>query len=351
MTSISDEILLNSMIVICLFFWGAWGICDKKALGYTSPVGQMAAVYCFAPLIALTLSVVLTLTSPGWKISREMILYESMGAVVYFVSTISYLFALSRAEASLILGATASYPVIAQILAMLFLNEPLSPIRLMGCCVAVVGIFVLGKSSHEFDSMETAAAETSSVPTSITTEESSFQAMAENKSDLSAERIERLHGVNHDEKTKARLSVALTILCVTVASIGWASRGIFDKLACFGDAHPLVVNLTKDLCDSCVGFLVVSWAIYKRNVLHFTNMGLWTWASRSALCLAGGGAAYFVALSKTSASYVIAITGIYPIVMYLLALFVLKEKFNNTRAIGIGLITIGGVLTHISRST
>lgn len=306
--TVSDEILLNAMILICLFFWGAWGICDKKALGYSSPVGQMAAVYCFAPLIAFTLSVVLNFSAPGWKISKEMLYYEGIGSIVYFVATISYLFALSRSEASLILGATACYPVIAQLLASFFLNEPLIPIRVLGCCIAVLGILVIGQSTHQDDQGQ-----------SLTR-----------------------------ERPKAR-EIALTIFCVALASLGWASRGIFDKLACFGDAHPLVVNLTKDLCDSCVGLLVVSWAIYRRNVLHFTNIGLWTWASRSALCLAGGGAAYFIALSKTSASYVIAITGVYPIVMYLLAMFVLKEKFNNTRAIGIGLITIGGVLTHLSR--
>jgi uncharacterized membrane protein len=303
------DLVVNGMVLASLFFWGAWGICDKKALSYTSPVGQLAAVYCFAPVLALVLLAVLSIFSPGWSLSSHTLFYQGVGALAYVIATLAYLTAMSRGEASLIIGATASYPVLAQILANLMLGEALVPARIIGCLVAVGGIVALCGS------------------TSSTKKESwlSLPAM------------------------KFSTDVLISIVGVILAIVGWAFRGIFDKIA-IEAARPLEVNLAKYICDSFFTILLLAWIFLRRENARLFSTSVWPWAFGSAICLAGGYAAYYVALSLVSASYVITITGCYPVVMYLLAMLVLREKFNVSRAVGIVLITVGGIITQTTQN-
>jgi uncharacterized membrane protein len=55
-------------------------------------------------------------------------------------------------------------------------------------------------------------------------------------------------------------------------------------------------------------------------------------------------------MSMVSGSYVIAVTGCYPLVLYFLAMIFLKERFTLARAIGIALIAIGGIITQITQA-
>jgi uncharacterized membrane protein len=66
----------------------------------------------------------------------------------------------------------------------------------------------------------------------------------------------------------------------------------------------------------------------------------------SALCLAFGAWAYLSAMTFRSASYVISLTACYPVLMYILAVFFLKERFNRVRSAGIALVVLGGVLVQ-----
>ena len=314
MTNQPPIAFVDSMILASLLFWGAWGICDKKGLSYTTPVGQLAAVYCFSPLFALAFVAVLTLGVPSWHLTGHILFFEAMGSFAYFVATAAYLTAMSKGEASLILGASSSYPVVAQILAYLLLKEDLVPARIIGCLVVISGIVVIGKSAEKQVGRCLA-------PPILQDQER----IKQSKKDL-----------------------IITVAGITLAVFGWAIRGIFDKFACEG-AHPLEVNLGKYVCDSFFALLALVWVYTKRAEINFFKPQLWKWAAGSAFCLAGGGAAYFIALSMSSASYIIAITGCYPVVMYLLAILILKEKFNVPRAIGIGLITLGGIITQTTQ--
>lgn len=311
----SSNIVVNAMVIASLCFWGVWGIFDKKALAYTSPVGQLAAVYCFAPILGLVLAAILTFTSPGWQLSNHTLYFVGLGSLAYFIATLSYLVAMSRGEASLILGATASYPVVAQLLAYIMLGEQLVPARLIGCAVVVAGIVAISGSGK----------------------------MKQEHLDLA--QIDKANSVR--ERVSA---IMIPVLGVSLAVIGWACRGIFDKIA-IDAATPLEVNLARYVCDTAFGAVSVAWVYSKRSQIQFFNArGLWPCAAGSAACLAGGSAAYYVALSKLSASYVIAITGCYPVVMYVLAMLVLKERFNFPRAVGIALITLGGILTQTTQN-
>ena len=418
----AETVLINSMVLLCLLFWGAWGIFDKKALSQTAPVGQLVAVYCASPLLALILVGVLTIWVPGWHLTGHTLFYALLGSISYFVATIGYLVAMTKGEASLILGVTASYPLIAQVLAFLMLGEELNLVRLVGCVVMIAGIIVISASGSsekeqipalkppdlnalptakqnatsnwQAEQKSIAASLNRSISNAISTDSnstaplnavvargSSSIAMLELAStgpvalqqdrtstaiDPEKEDLHRaiLEGNNNFEQPyipkeaepssgkpsalPTKMSLVCTI-CVLIAVSGWALRGIFDKIAVDHPAHPFEVYLGKFICDSVLGIGAFIWLLKNRPEVNVFSKTLRPWATGSAICLAGGSAAYYIALSKLSASYVIAITGCYPLFMYLLAVCILKEKFNMVRAIGIALITAGGVITQLTQ--
>jgi len=56
------------------------------------------------------------------------------------------------------------------------------------------------------------------------------------------------------------------------------------------------------------------------------------------------------AMSAAPATYVIAICGCYPLVMYVLAVVMLKERVNWVRVIGIALIVCGGIVIQLTQA-
>lgn len=362
----APELMVNGLVLVSLLLWGAWGIFDKKALGHTQPVGQLAAVYSFSPLLAVLMVALLSVFLPGWQLSGHTLGCEFLAQVCYFVATASYLVAMSRGEASLILGATASYPVVAQVLANATLGEPLVPARIIGCLVVVAGIIAISGSSLSLSNFRTKrhlpsptvrnVQMSNDATISNQMEERTHSARGGGgtamlvKSELETRTAASSSGAPLGSPLGSPLNICITVACIGLAVLGWAMRGIFDKMA-VTHAHPFEVYLSKYVVDSVFAVAVIGWLLHKRCGGQLFRREMWPFAGGSALCLAGGSAAYYVVLSMTSASYVIAITGCYPLIMYVLALCVLKEKFNLTRAFGITLITCGGILTQTTQSS
>jgi uncharacterized membrane protein len=347
------DLLVNSMVLVCLLFWGAWGIFDKKALCITSPLGQLAAIYCFSPLFALVLMAGMTVAAPGWHLTAHTLFWQSLCSLAYLIGTIGYLVAMSRKDASTILGATAIYPVVGQLFAYILLGEPLVTARLIGGCLVVAGVLALSeiappkwkgsrqtsnlvkKLDQELDASSPIGFEMETSKTSVATLVRPVQ-IAKNSTELV-------------EKSGDRLGVFITLAGISLAIIGWALRGIFDKVS-LGSAGAFEVNLGKLVCDTVIGAGLLGWIKWRKTGIDFSKARLWGFAFGSALCLAGGSAAYYIALSKVSASYVVSITGCYPLIMYVLAISVLKERFNLSRVVGICLITIGGIVTQTTQN-
>lgn len=351
----SADLMVNSLVLVSLLLWGAWGIFDKKALGYTQPVGQLAAVYSFSPLMAVFMVAVLSVFLPGWQLSGHTLGYEFLAQLCYFVAVAAYLIAMSRGEASLILGATASYPVVAQVLAKFMLGEPLVPARIIGCLVVVAGIVAISGSSLPLGKIwkkrlpMPASAPDAWNETATATPTASAVAILVRPTAIATATAVAASATTIAPRRPA-LNALITVVCIGLAVLGWALRGIFDKTA-VTHAHPFEVYLGKYVADSVFGALAIGWVLHKRRGDDLFRREMWPYAGGSALCLAGGSAAYYVVLSMTSASYVIAITGCYPLIMYVLALCILKEKFNITRACGIALITLGGILTQTTQGS
>jgi len=295
---------LNLCILVSLLCWGAWGIFDKMALKYAPAILVMLCLFAFSVPCAIITTVLLNIYQPGWSISPEILFWTFLGFASYGIAMSCYLAALNISEASYVLGATASYPVLLQFLSTMFLGEALVPTRIFGSLLVAAGVTAIGASATKPDPSADPA---------------DNQAAAKKK--------------------------PLLILFVIGATVLWGVWGIFDKKAVIAGG-----GLAAYLCH-CIWELVfippLAYFVWKKHKNYFkTGWKLWGPITGSGLCINVGGFSYMMALSLATASYVIVITGCYPLIMYLLALWILKEKFNVVRLIGIILVTIGGIITH-----
>lgn len=292
---------LDINVLLTIICWGLWGIADKKALEHSGKEEVILRLYLISFLFIPVAYFVLNIYYPGWKLSPEILFWAGLASVSYTVSMFAYLAAMSETEASYVLGITAAYPLIFQFLAHIFLGEELLGQRLFGAGVIAAGLFLIGGSAGE----------------------------------------------NSQEQTGNKISLRTTI-CVCIATLSWGVYGLFDKKA-VAVGSPLEIYFAKSLWDF-VCFCIILPILASRKKLDWKQKQTWFYCALSEIALAGGGLTYLAALSAFTASYVISITGCYPLLMYVFAIWFLKEKFNRNRFIGIIFVVIGGVVVQLVES-
>jgi drug/metabolite transporter (DMT)-like permease len=291
--------LLEFTIVVTLGCWSVWGIIDKKALEASTHAGVLVRLYSMALLQVPLLYLALKLTQPSFAISGGAWYWTGIAAVFQLFSLASYLVAMTITDASLVLGATAAYPVVTQFLAVMFLGEKLDPLRTVGSAAIACGVIAIGMSQNES---------------------------------------------HHKLTGKQKLFLTFAIL---FAMFGWGIWGIFDKKAiAFGT--PIEIWLAESLWECLMMVLCFVVARAVRYEIELKNKRAWWLSFVSAVTLGIGRLTFLYALKDAPASYVIAITGCYPLFMYLLAMWLLKEKFSKVRFAGILMIVLGGAAVQLS---
>ena len=322
--------LLNISVLATLFFWGAWGIFDKLALRYAAPMAVMIAINCLVPFLPPLIYYFLAEKGLLSNITPEVLFWSFLAGLSYFVAMLLYLWALNIAEASFVLGITSAYPVVLQFLSTATLNEPLVPVRIVGSFLSFVGVMAIGFSRKKMNS-----------------------------------------GLKTDLKTGSTWALWTAIFFTTVL---WGIWGIFDKKALnlCGAIEVMFCQVLFDLLFTLVLLILVALFVTSKNeklkskyqtllvpgkelvsfhsfIAQFKQRRIWIPCLLSSICLYAGAATYLVALSRATASYVVVITGCYPLIMYFFALLLLKEGFNRIRFLGIVLITVGAILTQTTQ--
>jgi drug/metabolite transporter (DMT)-like permease len=298
---ILNTVALNAFICLSLLSYALGGILDKKALEDARYHNVLVTMY-FARLINIPINLaVLFLWHPIWHLSSELMLWAFGASASVLIAMLSYTIAMSMCEASYVLGVTAGYSIVFQFLATLWLGEGLVMERLIGATIMALGIAAIGASGNGKQSFP------------------------------------------QDKK------LAVTIISLVAATIFWGLAGIFDKKAVL-IAHPFEVALAEGLWDMVM--LVGLFCFYSSNRsqhLDLTNPRTWRFCLLAGVVWLIGCYSYFFAFSMSSASYVITIISAYPLVMYGLAITLLKESFNRSRILGIILVTIGGILVQLTQ--
>lgn len=289
------------LIVITLLCWGSVGIFDKKAVQISQPASVVYAMFVQSALLAPVAFLALQFYQPGWHVSSSTLIWTFLSTCCYSVAWPAYALAMRKTDASYVLGITASYPLILQFLAVPLLGEKLITSRIFGAGLIGLGVALIGSSP------------------------------------------------SHAQKELPLRDKLLLALYIVTATLGWGVWGLFDKKA-LADATPLLVFFVQRGWDVLVVLGYTIWALCRRCFPDLSNRTMWGYAGLSEVCIALGSWTYLNAMNQAQASYVIAITGCYPLLMYLLALFFLGEKFSRLRFAGIVLVCTGGILVQLSQS-
>lgn len=298
-----NQLALNCFLGITVLCYALGGILDKKALEKASYQNVLVTMY-FARLINIpTTSAILLFFHPVWHLSPKLILWAFGASASVLIAMLAYTVAMSMCEASYVLGVTASYNVIFQFLATMWLGESLVIERLIGAAIMALGIAAIGAS-----------------------------------------------GNGKQEFPKGK-NLVVTIISLVAATFFWGLAGIFDKKAVL-IAHPFEVTVAEGLGD--VVMLAGLLSFYGKNRAHrldLTNAHTWKFCTIAAVVWLLGSYSYFFAFSMSSASYCITVVSAYPLVMYVFAVTLLKETVNLARVLGIVLVTIGGVFVQCTQSS
>lgn len=295
---------LNLLVAICLACWSTWGIFDKKALTAAKHLDILLLQH-IVYLIEIPIMFLLIIgVYHGYDINPQVWLWTGLASWISSTAMLFYLVAMSKAEASYVLGITASYPIFVQFFAHIFLGEALVNERLFGSILVVAGITLIGssKQAHHPD-------------------------MAD-KSD--------------SQKRKHKIEV-LT-LCA-LATIFWGLTGLFDKKAVMVDL-PFKIYYARCVWDALI--CLVMYLCYRaiNHKVNFKSKRAWKYSILSSACLSIGTISYLFAITLASVSYVIVVTGCYPLFMYLFAVIFLKERLSKLRMAGMLLVVIGGLMVQ-----
>lgn len=129
---------------VAVLAWGAAGVFDKLAVRGADPFGAVLARMAMATLLILGFCVVTGRAREALQLSpRTYLMLACSGACGAFIGQLGYFLALKYAPASQVVPTTATYPVVALLLAVLFLREQLTPLRVVGVLLVVLGLMLV----------------------------------------------------------------------------------------------------------------------------------------------------------------------------------------------------------------
>lgn len=286
-------------IAMTLLTWGVAGIFDKKAVESTTPQRAFVTFHLFLAPVALVLFVLLPWIYPDWHLSQGVLFWEGMDAVAALAAFLLYYYAMSKTQASWVLGITAGYPIIGQLLSTPLTGEPFSMSAIGAAALVSVGVALIGWSGGE------------------------------------------------EQKALSRRDKLLLFAAVAGSTVLWGLLGIFEKLS-LDHARPFEAYFAQAMWKTVLIVIIMALLAKKGFRPAFREPGAWKFSWLSAAGVTAGNVAYILALTTSTAGFVIVMTAGYPLVMYVFALTFLKEKLNLVRAGGIILIVLGAVFAAVA---
>jgi transporter family protein len=138
------EVIL--LLVLTALLWGSTPVLEKIGLGKVDPLTGVTI-----RSIAVTLALILYVTLTGkvrdvFRVDAKTVLIFSVtGLMAGLVGMVTYFAALKKGATSQVVPIAATYPLVTAVLSILILREQVTPLRLVGTLLIIVGIwFVRG---------------------------------------------------------------------------------------------------------------------------------------------------------------------------------------------------------------
>jgi len=131
---------------------------------------------------------------------------------------------------------------------------------------------------------------------------------------------------------------------VVAAILGWGIWGVFQKLA-QSNMNPLQVAITASLVH--MSAIPIYFWLMKTTGFHWVwNRGI-LWGVLAGIFTSIATLSFTYALKTFDASYLAAITAVYPAVTFIIAIFVFNETITLAKCLGLLLILLGTIfLSH-----
>ena len=134
--------LIFSLLTILM--WGLWGFFGKLALEKRMPPTTVfLAETVISALIAIFLLFAIVQRQDGQSLFSTINVYGILSGVALAVGLLFYYFALEDAKVTVIVPLTATYPVVAVLLAFVLLRERPRPLQWVGVILVVAGVALL----------------------------------------------------------------------------------------------------------------------------------------------------------------------------------------------------------------
>lgn len=132
------------LAVLTALLWGFAPVFDKLGLGKATPLAALT-VRTMVVVIGL---VVFIAASGGWRefytLDTRSVVYLVIGALAAgLVGQFIYYHALKLGEAARVVPIAATYPLVAAILSITFLREPVTPGKVIGAVLIVLGVLAI----------------------------------------------------------------------------------------------------------------------------------------------------------------------------------------------------------------
>ncbi|HIE51333.1 MAG TPA: hypothetical protein EYP85_06205 [Armatimonadetes bacterium] len=132
--------------LLTIVSWGAAAVFDKLTLGYLSPAVALTLRALFWTALVLIYGLGSGLLAALGSAPGRGVGYLFLSAILGLLGMAGYYSALNRAEASRIVPLTSAYPLVALLLAVLFLHEPMTGRKALGALLIVTGMWLLNEA-------------------------------------------------------------------------------------------------------------------------------------------------------------------------------------------------------------
>lgn len=131
--------LLSILIILT---WGVWGLFSKIASSKIG--GEKAFFYDVFSYFFLTLLIVAIFFRKNlFNVDRSGLIAAFLAGIFSCIGGILFFILLNKKDASTVIPLTALYPLITVILALIFLKESLTVIKIFGIIFALFGLLLL----------------------------------------------------------------------------------------------------------------------------------------------------------------------------------------------------------------
>jgi len=132
------------LLLLTAVLWGATPILEKLGLAKTQPltgitIRSIAVVVALLSYLAFTGKLKAAFTADA----KTIIIFSVSGVLAGLVGMITYFTALKAGATSEIVPIAATYPLVTAILSVLILGEQITPFRIMGTVLIVVGVWLV----------------------------------------------------------------------------------------------------------------------------------------------------------------------------------------------------------------